>query len=66
MQAENSLRLAETAPSSDLAEQFGRLAQSWLRVADDLEKAEAHLAELRFRKKKVGWSGGEGQRHDYG
>jgi hypothetical protein len=45
-QAENCLRLAKIAQTSELATQFERLAQSWLRVADDLEKAEAYLVKL--------------------
>jgi hypothetical protein len=50
-QAENCLRLAKIAQTSELATQFERLAQSWLRVADDLEKAEAYLMNLHAGKK---------------
>jgi site-specific DNA recombinase len=51
-QAENCLRLARVAPM--LSAHFEELAQRWLRVADDLERAEAYLAKLRAAKDQAG------------
>jgi hypothetical protein len=53
-QAENCLRLARVAPMSVLSAHFEELAQRWLRVADDLERAEAYLAKLRAAKDQAG------------
>ena len=53
-QAENCLRLARVAPMSVLSTHFEELAKRWLRVADDLERAEAYLAKVRAAKDQAG------------
>ena len=52
--AANCRRLAKTAPTSILAAHFEELARRWLKVADDIERAEAYLDELREAEKKFG------------
>lgn len=52
--AANCRRLAKTAPNPVIAADFEELAQRFLKVADDLERAEARVAELREADKKIG------------
>jgi molecular chaperone GrpE (heat shock protein) len=47
-------RLAETAPNEMIAADFEELAQRFLKVADDLERAEARVAALRGAEKLFG------------
>ena len=49
--AANCRRLAKTAPNPIIAADFEELSERWLKIADDLERSEAYLAELREAKK---------------
>jgi hypothetical protein len=40
------VRLAQTSPSQKAREEFANLARTWIRLADELESAEAFLAAL--------------------
>ena len=40
------VRLAQTSASSQAREQFANLAQTWIRLADELESTENLLAAL--------------------
>jgi len=40
------VRLAQTSASSQAREQFAHLAQTWIRLADDLERSLAFLDAL--------------------
>ena len=40
------VRLAQTSASSQAREQFANLAQTWIRLADDLERSLAFLDAL--------------------
>ena len=39
-------RLAQTSASQQARDQFANLAQTWIRLADELESTEAFLAAL--------------------
>jgi hypothetical protein len=47
--AETCLRRARTARNPILAEEFGKLAQSWLRLAKTAER-DGLVRQLRFKK----------------
>ena len=42
----NCVRLAQTAATPQSREDFANLAQTWVRLAEDLERAQAFLAAL--------------------
>jgi hypothetical protein len=52
--AANCRQSAKIAPTSLIAAKFEELARSWLRVAHDMEDAEAAVERLRGIEKKTG------------
>ena len=45
-QALNCVRLAQTATTPQSSEHFANLAQTWVRLAEELESAQAFLSSL--------------------
>jgi hypothetical protein len=52
-QAKKCLKQARTAPTLLVMTKFESLAHSWLRLAEDLERAEALLEQVKVSERKA-------------